>query len=133
MKALSWLGVLALAAYVGTGCDSNPTPHPQADATYDTRSDAMVPVGEGPDDDNDGVPDCTAAGGYWDGDACRNDLTSEDALGDTAAPAPDGGDGDDLGDAGEVGPEDDGGVDVADGAAADAGESASDSGPDAAD
>ena len=131
MKVLSWLGVLGLGLFAGAGCDSNPTPHPQADATYDTRADTVQPSAEGPDDNNDGVPDCAAAGGYWDGDSCSDGLMTPDAASDTSAPAPDVGDAGD----GELGPEDDAdpGVDAGDGAEAGDGESASDSGPDATD
>jgi len=127
MKLL-WLCMLGFGPI---GCDSNPTPHPQADASYDTRADMMQPNGEGPDDNADGVPDCEAAGGAWDGVSCRNDVAAGDALDDTLPATPDVGDGSELGDGAEVDQDaGDSSVEGSDGAPdLDAG----DSGPDASD
>ena len=114
-------------------CDSNPTPHPGADATYDTGVDTAQPSeNKGPDDDGDGVPDCDEAGGFWDGDSCRDDVAGAVDAGETAGEGqPDGGDVDapdaSDGDDAEDGAGGDG--DPADGSASeDAGQS--DSGPD---
>lgn len=124
MKSLAWMAMLGLGLTLGAGCDSNPTPHPEGDAT--TRVDTMQPVGEGPDDDGDGVPDCAETGGYWTGESCRNDLGTPDASSDTIAPTADAGDAVD-GDVGDVSDGDEGDLgDAVDG-------SESDSGPDAAD
>lgn len=71
--------------FASAACDSNPTPHPSADTTiHDTRSDVAVGEGGGPDLDKDGVPDCAAAGGSWDGDSCVPGVMAPDAQGDAA-------------------------------------------------
>jgi len=100
------------------GCDSNPTPHPQNDAAVDSREVNGEPGEDdkGPDLDGDGVPDCAAAGGYWDGRGCTDAPTGlvdagEVEGGDASA---DGGDvgpdaADDGGDAGDAGDAGDGG------------------------
>jgi hypothetical protein len=100
MRSMHWVIAVALWA-----CDSNPTPHPGQDAgatqTADTNTGGGPPIDEG-----DGLEDCMAAGGYWDGNSCRDGVTgAADAGGDTALePAADTGDAMDAGDAedGEV-------------------------------
>jgi hypothetical protein len=64
---------LSLLALFTLGCDSNPTPHPAVDAAYDARADTQTPNEGGPDEDQDGVPDCIEVGGYWDGAKCQSD------------------------------------------------------------
>jgi|GEM_PF-6794681 len=112
MKSLAWIAMIGLGL---GGCDSNPTPHPQGDAT--ARADTMEPAGEGPDDDDNGVPDCAEAGGFWTGDTCRNDIATPDAsVGDTLSEVADTTDGDDAseGDGGDADPDvSDSGPDVA--------------------
>lgn len=73
-------------------CDSNPTPHPGADTIqYDTAvSDAAGGAAE-PDRDNNGVGDCTQAGGFWDGEGCDGAVATPDTEGaDTPDAAPPG-------------------------------------------
>lgn len=70
--------ILAIGA-IGAGCDSNPTPHPQGDVVgADARMDTVAPGNVAdPDEDGDGVGDCTQAGGFWDGESCRSDIAGE--------------------------------------------------------
>lgn len=82
--------VTVLASLVA--CDSNPTPHPGADTIpYDTAvSDAAGGAAE-PDRDNNGVGDCTQAGGFWDGEGCEGAVATPDTEGaDTVDAAPPG-------------------------------------------
>jgi len=95
------------------GCVSNPTPHPgvedAATGEHGGGPDVGTPVSDkGPDSNNDGVPDCEAAGGLWDATAgyCRGGAEPTDGPdgglsggGDGQDGAADGGDGED-GDAG---------------------------------
>ncbi len=126
MRDLWSMVCVAVAAVIaiGAGCDSNPTPHPQGDVGgADARMDTMAPGVADPDEDGDGVGDCTEAGGFWDGETCRSDVAGEsDALG------PDGAELGADGDASD-GADGDGGEDGED--TGDAAES--DSGPDEAD
>lgn len=85
------LGLVSVTFWwIAAGCVSNPTPHP---GVADTRVGAADTswAGAGPDEDNDGVPDCDEAGGVWSGSGC--DLTDQpvgtvDAVaeGETAVP-----------------------------------------------
>lgn len=111
------LVIVALAL----GCDSNPTPHPQNDGAVDTRADASPEPGDdkGPDLDGDGVPDCAAAGGFWNGEGCTDQPTGlVDAVGGDASAPTDGVDGElgpDAADDGEVTGDEDAGDEVAPG------------------
>ncbi|MFO0750176.1 MAG: hypothetical protein U1F43_31585 [Myxococcota bacterium] len=100
MRPASIVIAAALAAG-GWACDSNPTPHPERDATNTAFYDSANPAGEGPDDDNDGVPDCVELNGTWDGSHCQ---TPPDGL-DTTAGGTDGDAFEGDGDAGDGGDE----------------------------
>jgi len=118
--------VTVLASLVA--CDSNPTPHPGADTIpYDTAvSDAAGGAAE-PDRDNNGVGDCTQAGGFWDGEGCEGAVATPDTEGaDTVDAVPPG----DVPDAADVLDGDD--DETADASAGDleGGEVESDAGPD---
>lgn len=85
---------VTVSLWVALGCDSNPTPHPGADTVfYDTSSPSDAAGGTAePDRDNDGVGDCTEAGGFWSGDGCEGAVATPDAdglvdAGDVAPPA----------------------------------------------
>ena len=104
---------IAMCGCVLAACDSNPTPHPQSDATV--TQDVMMETGAPNEgyEDIDNAPDCATAGGFWDGGGCRD---GDDALDTVDAaeiqPTPDVGevgDGDDLGDVdaveGDAGPD----------------------------
>lgn len=85
MKALT---AAALASAVGA-CMTNPTPHPQRDATENaTSADAATPSAEGPDEDGDGVPDCVELNGTWDGSACLTGGGQFDGADSDAAETP---------------------------------------------
>ncbi len=99
---------IAMCGCVLAACDSNPTPHPQSDATIsqETTMDSAAP-NEGEYTDIDNAPDCATAGGFWDGDGCRNGVDATDTI-DAAevevAPVGDVSDveaGDDLGEVGD--------------------------------
>lgn len=84
---------VVVSLWVALGCDSNPTPHPGADTIpYDTSSPSDAAGGTAePDRDNDGVGDCTEAGGFWSGDGCQGAVATPDAdglgeVGDVAPP-----------------------------------------------
>jgi len=124
-----WL-MLCVAAVIatGAGCDSNPTPHPQGDVGgADARMDTMAPGVADPDEDGDGVGDCTQAGGFWDGETCRSDVADES----DAVPGPDGAELGVDGDAGADGDDAEVGDGDGDDGWEDSGDAAeSDSGPD---
>jgi len=112
---------MMMACFGAVGCVSNPTPHPAGDAlVHETRVDAATPSAE-PDLNDDGVPDCSAAGGTWDGVSCLGEAAVADG-GDAK------GDVETDGDAGEVGS-----TDAADTDEVSEGEASSDAGPDAVD
>lgn len=123
MKSPSWI-VIAIALWA---CDSNPTPHPGADAGIEDQDTAPTTTPGDPDEDGDRVAECTQAGGYWDGETCQDGLTGAadtaeaddvaaepaadgDALVDAAdadaEDAMDGADGEDAADERDAGPED---------------------------
>lgn len=121
-----------VSLWVGLGCDSNPTPHPGADTIlHDTsQSDATGGQAE-PDRDNDGVGDCTEAGGFWSGDGCEGAVATPDADGlvDAGDVAPPGDTTPEVSEDAEASEVEDGASE--DGAAGEGGDAAeSDAGPD---
>lgn len=77
-------------------CDSNPTPHPQDDSIVGAYEDTFTPAEpEGPDDNDNGIPDCVEANGFWDGEACKDRDPSlvPDGTGGAGDAVTDGGDG----------------------------------------
>lgn len=120
MIGIKTLLAIASCGCVATGCDSNPTPHPQADATvsYDAMAETGAP-NEGEYTDIDNAPDCATAGGFWDdAKGCRGGVDATDTVDAAEVEAtPDVGevaDGevDEVGEIGEVG-EGDVGPDIA--------------------
>lgn len=97
----AWKKALMAAALASASgaCMTNPTPHPERDATENaTSADTTTPSAQGPDEDGDGVPDCVELNGTWDGSSCLTGGGQFDGSdsGDTAASEGDTiGDGDD--------------------------------------
>lgn len=85
------LGLVCVMFVGAVGCESNPTPHPGVADSRVNGGDISGATGHGPDDDQDGVPDCDEAGGNWTGSACNltdAPIGPTDAVegGDTGAP-----------------------------------------------
>ncbi len=106
------LGLASVMVWWAAGCVSNPTPHPGVADTHGGAADTAW-AGRGPDQDNDGVPDCDEAGGVWSGSGC--DLTDQptgtvDAIAEGDATAPTGSDayedGEEAAEVAELGVED---------------------------
>lgn len=90
-----WLGV-AVSSMIGwsSACVSEPTPHPERDASTQSPQDTATstPTDRGPDDDNDGTPDCEEISGTWDGAHCTPPGNFADPDSDSAGGSMDAGD-----------------------------------------